>query len=146
MQIDSPVFDQVIKEFCESKCDYMQYSFLAMNKHQFEFDGIRRAHSFQYIDVIDYKIEENKKRQEKAIKSYMCKLEFMFKMGSSLRRAKHAQANKSKQKCGSHFEFKLQLSSSNQQARESKSKQKQANLSNSKLKKRLINFYIGCCM
>ena len=64
----------------------------------------------------------------------MCQLEFEFKMGSTLRRAKHAQAKK----CGTHFEFKLQLSSSNQQARESKSKQKQANLSNSKLKK-MIN-------
>ena len=94
----------------------------------------KQAAPAKFLPRLSTKREKNKKRQEKASKSYMCKLEFMFKMGSSLRRAKHAQANKSKQKCGTHFEFKLQLSSSNQQARESKSKQKQANLSNSKLK------------
>ena len=106
----------------------------------------KQAAPAKFLPKLSTKREKNKKRQEKASKSYMCKLEFMFKMGSSLRRAKHAQANKSKQKCGTHFEFKLQLSSSNQQARESKSKQKQANLSNSKLKKWLINFYMGRCM
>ena len=73
----------------------------------------KQAAPAKFLPRLSTKREKNKKRQEKASKSYTCKLEFMFKMGSSLRRAKHAQANKSKQKCGTHFEFQLQLSSSN---------------------------------